>query len=102
MREAVSAGLEPVASRVTGERSNQLSYDTKIQRGIKDSNPDRQGWSLSCLPFTPIPQANIQNRTGFSRLRNERVTIYALLAYAGDHWKDIPPAPVVPSMFQTA
>ena len=42
---AGSTGLEPAASAVTGQRSNQLNYDPKLQ--VQRSNDARYFFTLS-------------------------------------------------------
>ena len=65
-----SSGFEPPTSRLSGARSNQLSYEPVPVRshlgggdeGIRTPDPLLAGQVLSQLSYTPI-FAGIQNRT---------------------------------------
>lgn len=51
------------------------------QRGGEDSNPERTVLETDMFPLHHSPmRARIRNRTGFSALREQRVTTYALQA----------------------
>ena len=63
-----SSGLEPPTSRLSGVRSNHLSYEPSIggDNRVRTDDPLLAGQVLSQLSYTPIflchgPKANLKN-----------------------------------------